>query len=52
VTADRDDVPTGVTGKVLKRVLRERHRAVLSEPAGAHTALAGGAAIGRGGNPA
>jgi long-chain acyl-CoA synthetase len=53
VTDERDDVPTGVTGKVLKRVLRERHQAVLSQPTGAHTALAGGATtIGRGGNPA
>ncbi len=33
VAAGRDDLPVGVTGKVLKRVLRERHRAVLREPA-------------------
>jgi acyl-coenzyme A synthetase/AMP-(fatty) acid ligase len=33
VAADREDLMVGVTGKVLKRVLRERHRDVLSEPA-------------------
>ncbi|CAM5683379.1 Long-chain-fatty-acid--CoA ligase [Streptomyces avidinii] len=29
----REDLPVGVTGKVLKRVLRERHHDVLSRPA-------------------
>lgn len=33
VAADRDDLPVGVTGKVLKRVLRERHRTLLTSPA-------------------
>lgn len=32
VASDRDDLPVGVTGKVLKRVLRDRHRAMLSSP--------------------
>jgi acyl-CoA synthetase (AMP-forming)/AMP-acid ligase II len=32
VTTERDGVPVGVTGKVLKRVLRERHGTILSEP--------------------
>jgi hypothetical protein len=49
VTADRDELPTGVTGKVLKRTLREQRRTVLSEPPGAHTALAPGAALAGGG---
>jgi long-chain acyl-CoA synthetase len=40
VTGDRQDIPVGVTGKVLKRLLRERHRDVLSRPAGPGTALA------------
>ncbi|MEV7730051.1 class I adenylate-forming enzyme family protein [Streptomyces sp. NPDC087917] len=31
---ERDQLPVGVTGKVLKRVLRERHRDVLTGPAG------------------
>ena len=30
VAADRDELPVGVTGKVLKRVLRERHRTLLT----------------------
>ena len=29
IAADRDELPVGVTGKVLKRVLRERHRTLL-----------------------
>ncbi|MCC3769293.1 class I adenylate-forming enzyme family protein [Streptomyces sp. UNOC14_S4] len=33
VAADRDELPVGVTGKVLKRVLRERHRSLLGEQA-------------------
>jgi 3-aminoavenalumate diazotase len=40
VAADRDDLPVGVTGKVLKRVLRDRHRTLLSRPPAAGTALA------------
>jgi acyl-coenzyme A synthetase/AMP-(fatty) acid ligase len=32
VAADRDELPVGVTGKVLKRVLRERHRHLLTAP--------------------
>ncbi|WP_309505862.1 class I adenylate-forming enzyme family protein [Streptomyces pyxinae] len=39
VLADgRDGLPVGVTGKVLKRVLRERHRDLLGRPADAATA--------------
>lgn len=38
VAADRTGLPVGVTGKVLKRVLRERHRHLLSEPARSGTA--------------
>lgn len=33
VAGAREDLPVGVTGKVLKRVLRERHHDVLSRPA-------------------
>ncbi|WP_042431994.1 class I adenylate-forming enzyme family protein [Streptacidiphilus anmyonensis] len=33
LASDRADLPVGVTGKVLKRVLRERHRDLLSAPA-------------------
>lgn len=40
VAADRDELPVGVTGKVLKRVLRERHRTILSEEPAAGVALA------------
>jgi acyl-coenzyme A synthetase/AMP-(fatty) acid ligase len=32
VAADRGALPVGVTGKVLKRVLRERHRTILGGP--------------------
>ncbi|MEU6406947.1 class I adenylate-forming enzyme family protein [Streptomyces sp. NPDC046985] len=32
VAADRSDLPVGVTGKVLKRQLRERHRTLLQDP--------------------
>jgi long-chain acyl-CoA synthetase len=32
VAADRNGLPVGVTGKVLKRVLRQRYRTVLSDP--------------------
>lgn len=39
VAADRDGLPVGVTGKVLKRVLRERHHALLREPARPGVAL-------------
>ncbi|WP_424217605.1 class I adenylate-forming enzyme family protein (plasmid) [Streptomyces sp. BI20] len=38
VAADREALPVGVTGKVLKRVLRERHRDLLSAPPGPGTA--------------
>jgi long-chain acyl-CoA synthetase len=43
IAADRDELPVGPTGKVLKHRLRERHRSLLSEPAGptsAHTRTA------------
>jgi acyl-coenzyme A synthetase/AMP-(fatty) acid ligase len=33
VATDRTQLPVGVTGKVLKRVLRDRHRDLLSRPA-------------------
>jgi acyl-coenzyme A synthetase/AMP-(fatty) acid ligase len=33
IATDRDGLPVGVTGKVLKRVLRERHKKFLTEPA-------------------
>jgi len=33
VAKDRTGLPVGVTGKVLKRILRERHQHLLSEPA-------------------
>lgn len=39
VAADRTDLPVGVTGKVLKRELRERHADLLSRPPGPRTAL-------------
>jgi acyl-coenzyme A synthetase/AMP-(fatty) acid ligase len=42
VAADRDELPVGVTGKVLKRVLRERHHALLREPARPGVALTAG----------
>lgn len=34
VAAGREELPVGVTGKVLKRVLRERHRGLLTGPGG------------------
>ncbi|MDQ8706890.1 class I adenylate-forming enzyme family protein [Streptomyces sp. LHD-70] len=40
LATDRSDLPVGVTGKVLKRVLRERHRSVLHGPAQANLAVA------------
>lgn len=40
VAAGRDDLPVGVTGKVLKRVLRERHRTILSDQPDDGVALA------------
>ncbi|ALG09958.1 class I adenylate-forming enzyme family protein [Kibdelosporangium phytohabitans] len=39
VATDRASLPVGVTGKVLKRVLRERHQHVLTEPVRTGTAL-------------
>jgi acyl-coenzyme A synthetase/AMP-(fatty) acid ligase len=39
VAADRDGLPVGVTGKVLKRVLRERHRMLLLDPSGRGVAV-------------
>jgi len=45
VARDRDELPVGPTGKVLKRTLRERHRAVLSADA-----PVGGAAVARAGD--
>lgn len=33
VARNRDELPVGVTGKVLKRVLRDRHRAILAPEA-------------------
>lgn len=39
VAADRVALPVGVTGKVLKRVLRERHQYLLSGPVRPDTAL-------------
>ncbi|MFI0820253.1 class I adenylate-forming enzyme family protein [Streptomyces sp. NPDC021098] len=33
IAADREELPVGVTGKVLKRQLRERHRALLHDSA-------------------
>lgn len=44
VTGDRQGLPVGVTGKALKRVLRERHRDLLSRPAKAGVAVATGVA--------
>jgi long-chain acyl-CoA synthetase len=44
VTADRSDLPVGLTGKVLKRVLRERHRFLLSQPPSDGVALDSAAA--------
>ncbi|MBW4717536.1 class I adenylate-forming enzyme family protein [Saccharothrix obliqua] len=41
VAADRTGLPVGVTGKVLKRQLRERHQKLLGEPVAAGVALAG-----------
>jgi acyl-CoA synthetase (AMP-forming)/AMP-acid ligase II len=40
VAANRDELPVGVTGKVLKRVLRERHRTILGGEAGPGVAIA------------
>lgn len=40
VAANRASLPVGVTGKVLKRVLRERHQHLLTEPVQPGTALA------------
>jgi acyl-coenzyme A synthetase/AMP-(fatty) acid ligase len=40
IAADRDELPVGVTGKVLKRLLRERHKTLLSGPARSGVALA------------
>jgi long-chain acyl-CoA synthetase len=40
VAGDRDGLPVGVTGKVLKRLLRERHADVLSGPPSSTVALA------------
>jgi 3-aminoavenalumate diazotase len=40
VAANRDELPVGVTGKVLKRVLRERHRTVLGGDPGPGVAIA------------
>jgi 3-aminoavenalumate diazotase len=42
VAADRSELPVGVTGKVLKRVLRERHHDLLHEPARPSVALTAG----------
>lgn len=39
VTVDRAELPVGVTGKVLKSVLRERHQHLLSEPVRPGTAF-------------
>lgn len=39
VAPDRAALPVGVTGKVLKRVLRERHRTLLADPPTANTAV-------------
>jgi 3-aminoavenalumate diazotase len=39
LAGDRDELPVGVTGKVLKRLLRERHRGLLGEPARAGVAV-------------
>ncbi|MFJ5552959.1 AMP-binding protein [Streptomyces sp. NPDC093225] len=41
LAGEREGLPVGVTGKVLKRVLRERHRDVLTEPAGPAVARTG-----------
>lgn len=46
VARDRTGLPVGVTGKVLKRVLRERHQDVLSEPATPDVAIEDGLAAG------
>lgn len=40
LAAGRDELPVGVTGKVLKRRLREKHRRLLHEPAGDTVAIA------------
>ncbi|MFJ5866722.1 class I adenylate-forming enzyme family protein [Streptomyces parvus] len=40
LAAGRDDLPVGVTGKVLKRRLREKHRRLLHEPATGAVAVA------------
>jgi acyl-CoA synthetase (AMP-forming)/AMP-acid ligase II len=39
VTVDRAELPVGVTGKVLKSLLRERHQHLLSEPVQPGTAF-------------
>ncbi|MFC4471265.1 class I adenylate-forming enzyme family protein [Streptomyces xiangluensis] len=41
IAADRDELPVGVTGKVLKRQLRERHRTLLHDSAARRTPQAG-----------
>ncbi|TMC08490.1 MAG: acyl--CoA ligase [Chloroflexi bacterium] len=47
VAGSRDELPVGVTGKVLKRELRERHRALLGEGPGRGVAIAGRDGAGR-----
>jgi acyl-CoA synthetase (AMP-forming)/AMP-acid ligase II len=42
VAADRDELPVGVTGKVLKRLLRERHHHLLREQVRPGVALVAG----------
>jgi long-chain acyl-CoA synthetase len=39
VAHDREELPVGVTGKVLKRVLRERHRSLLTAEPSADVAI-------------
>jgi acyl-coenzyme A synthetase/AMP-(fatty) acid ligase len=39
IAGSRDELPVGVTGKVLKRQLRDRHRALLSGPASRGVAI-------------
>jgi 3-aminoavenalumate diazotase len=46
IEQDRAAVPAGVTGKLLKRELRERHRMLLSEPAAHNVALERGRGAG------
>jgi acyl-CoA synthetase (AMP-forming)/AMP-acid ligase II len=47
VVGDRAGLPVGATGKVLKRVLRERHRTLLSDDAAPQNVARAAEAVGR-----